>query len=44
MSSLEEVDATLFDLKCSCGWKDRLSGVQARQHWVGPWAGYSAAA
>jgi len=44
MSSLEDVDAALFDVKCACGWRARLSGLQARQHWVGPWTGYGAAA
>ena len=36
--TLEEVDATSFDLKCKCGWSKHLMGAEARRHWVDSWS------
>jgi hypothetical protein len=35
--TLEEVDASPFDLGCKCGWTRRLLGAQAKRHWVDSW-------
>ena len=33
-NNLEHLDATLFDLECSCGWQSKLFGFQAKKHWT----------
>ena len=35
--NVEEVDAGLVELKCSCGWSGNALGVEARGHWVHGW-------
>jgi len=36
--TLEEVDASPFDLRCKCGWNKHVLGAQAKRHWVDSWA------
>jgi len=33
-NNLEDLDATTFDLECSCGWQSKLFGFQAKKHWT----------
>jgi len=35
--NLENIDGSIFDLKCKCGWIKKLRGMQAIRHWVIPW-------
>jgi hypothetical protein len=41
MRSLESIDSTALNLKCSCGWSDGRLGAQARKHLVLPWPALS---
>lgn len=36
-ANLEAIDGDLFDLKCDCGWLERLCGVEACRHWAVLW-------
>ena len=35
-NNLENVDATVFDVSCPCGWQTNMLGVQARTHRTNP--------
>lgn len=38
MQSLEDIQASAFDVKCECGWSANWLGLKARKHWVDPWS------
>jgi hypothetical protein len=35
--NLEWLDGDSFELRCECGWTDRLLGILALKHWVAAW-------
>jgi hypothetical protein len=34
---IEWLDGAAFDLRCECGWSERLLGILALRHWVTEW-------
>ena len=35
--NVEEIDSGSVALNCSCGWKGKLMGIDAKRHWVSSW-------
>ena len=37
--NLEGIDGGIFDVKCECGWSQKMIGLEASRHWVASWYG-----
>jgi hypothetical protein len=36
--NIESIDLAFHSAVCSCGWSGKLSGLEAKRHWVEPWS------
>ena len=37
--NLERIDGGIFDVRCECGWSQKMIGLEASRHWVASWYG-----
>ncbi|MGA8871153.1 MAG: hypothetical protein WB460_08440 [Candidatus Acidiferrales bacterium] len=36
--NIENIDMALHSAVCGCGWSGKLSGLEAKRHWIEPWS------
>jgi hypothetical protein len=36
--NVEDIDGRIYPLTCPCGWSGQSLGIEAKKHWVEPWA------